>query len=71
MKSVFSALAASSALVGAASAATVQGFDISSYQGSVDFASAYSSGARFVIIKVSALLNNFMLVVFLTTGIGH
>ena len=32
--------------------ATVQGFDISHYQGTVDFKSAYSSGARFVIIKV-------------------
>lgn len=55
MKSIVSALAASSALVGAASAATVQGFDISSYQGSIDFASAYSSGARFVIIKVGTV----------------
>jgi GH25 family lysozyme M1 (1,4-beta-N-acetylmuramidase) len=33
--------------------ATVQGFDISNYQPTVDFASAYASGARFVIIKVS------------------
>lgn len=33
--------------------ATVQGFDISHYQGTVDFASAYSSGARFVIIKAT------------------
>ena len=33
-------------------AATVQGFDISDYQPSVNFAAAYSSGARFVIIKV-------------------
>jgi GH25 family lysozyme M1 (1,4-beta-N-acetylmuramidase) len=32
--------------------ATVQGFDISSYQPSVDFAGAKSSGAGFVIIKV-------------------
>lgn len=31
---------------------TVQGFDISHYQGTVDFKGAYSSGARFVIIKV-------------------
>ena len=31
---------------------TVQGFDISDYQTSVNFAAAYSSGARFVIIKV-------------------
>jgi GH25 family lysozyme M1 (1,4-beta-N-acetylmuramidase) len=34
------------------SRSTVPGFDISSYQGTVDFAGAYSSGARFVIIKV-------------------
>lgn len=34
--------------------ATVQGFDISSYQPSVNFAGAYSSGARFVIIKVGS-----------------
>ena len=32
--------------------ATVQGFDISGYQPSVNFAAAYASGARFVIIKV-------------------
>ena len=32
---------------------TVQGFDISHYQGTVNFAGAYSSGARFVIIKAS------------------
>ena len=32
--------------------ATVQGFDISHYQGTVDFTGAYNSGARFVIIKV-------------------
>ena len=35
--------------------ATVQGFDISHYQGTVDFQSAYNSGARFVIIKVSII----------------
>jgi GH25 family lysozyme M1 (1,4-beta-N-acetylmuramidase) len=34
--------------------ASVQGFDISNYQGDVNFAGAYSSGARFVMIKVSA-----------------
>ena len=34
---------------------TVQGFDISHYQGSIDFDGAYSDGARFVIIKVSSL----------------
>ena len=31
----------------------VRGFDISHYQGNVDFVGAYNSGARFVIIKVS------------------
>jgi len=31
---------------------TVQGFDISNYQATVNFVGAYSSGARFVIIKV-------------------
>lgn len=34
-------------------AGTVQGFDISHYQGTVDFKAAYSSGARFVIIKAT------------------
>ena len=34
---------------------TVQGFDISHYQGTVNFKGAYSSGARFVIIKVGKL----------------
>ncbi|MCJ1441248.1 MAG: hypothetical protein MMC23_001734 [Stictis urceolatum] len=33
--------------------AGVPGFDISHYQGTVDFESAYSSGARFVIIKAT------------------
>ena len=37
-------------------AATVQGFDISNYQPSVNFAAAYNSGARFVIIKVGNYL---------------
>lgn len=32
--------------------ATVQGFDISHYQANVNFAAAYNSGARFVMIKV-------------------
>lgn len=32
--------------------ATVQGFDISHYQSSVDFAAAKAAGARFVLIKV-------------------
>lgn len=36
-----------------ARASGVQGFDISHYQGSVNFAGAYASGARFVMIKVS------------------
>ncbi|KAJ5994602.1 hypothetical protein N7451_010326 [Penicillium sp. IBT 35674x] len=34
-------------------ASGVQGFDISSYQGSVDFSAAYAAGARFVIIKAT------------------
>ncbi|KAH6879879.1 putative N,O-diacetyl muramidase [Thelonectria olida] len=33
--------------------AAVQGFDISHYQSSVDFQAAYSSGARFAIIKAT------------------
>ncbi|KAJ2978677.1 hypothetical protein NUW58_g7423 [Xylaria curta] len=33
--------------------AVVQGFDISHYQSSVNFAAAYNSGARFVIIKAT------------------
>ena len=33
--------------------ATVQGFDISHYQATVNFQAAYNSGARFVIIKVT------------------
>nr|QNJ46212.1 GH25 muramidase [Aspergillus deflectus] len=33
--------------------AAVQGFDISHYQSSVDYAGAYSSGARFVMIKAT------------------
>lgn len=44
-------IAAGLALAGTAHA-SVQGFDISHYQGTVDFNSAYNSGARFVIIKV-------------------
>lgn len=36
---------------------TVQGFDISHYQSSVNFRGAYSSGARFVIIKVSIVIH--------------
>jgi GH25 family lysozyme M1 (1,4-beta-N-acetylmuramidase) len=34
-------------------AASVQGFDISHYQGTVNFASAYSGGLRFVYIKAT------------------
>ena len=37
---------------------TVQGFDISNYQPTVDFTSAYASGARFVIIKVQPAAPN-------------
>ncbi|EED21043.1 N,O-diacetyl muramidase, putative [Talaromyces stipitatus ATCC 10500] len=52
MNAFVSTLAVSASLVGIAKA-TVQGFDISSYQPNVDFSSAYSSGARFVIIKAT------------------
>lgn len=51
MNAILSTLAVSASLFGAVQA-TVQGFDISNYQPSVDFSAAYSSGARFVIIKV-------------------
>ncbi|KAK4246162.1 glycoside hydrolase [Corynascus novoguineensis] len=50
MKSV---LVASIAAFAAGVQAAVQGFDISHYQSSVDFAAAYKSGARFVIIKAT------------------
>ena len=46
------ALAALAANLGL-SLATVPGFDISHYQGTVNFAGAYSSGARFVLIKAT------------------
>jgi hypothetical protein len=49
------ALASGVALLRLAQAAEVQGFDISNYQPNVDFGAAYSSGARFVIIKVTKL----------------
>ncbi|KAF2496588.1 putative N,O-diacetyl muramidase [Lophium mytilinum] len=49
MKSLFSLLAVG---VGVAEA-VVQGFDISHYQTNVNFGAAYSSGARFVIIKAT------------------
>jgi GH25 family lysozyme M1 (1,4-beta-N-acetylmuramidase) len=45
-------LAAASASPLETRASGIQGFDISSYQGTVDFASAYGDGARFVMIKV-------------------
>lgn len=49
MKSVLTLLAGAVSLASAA----VPGFDISHYQGAnYNFAGAYSSGARFVIIKV-------------------
>lgn len=54
MKFLTSTIAITSTLAGMASA-TVQGFDISGYQGTVDFTAAYNSGARFVIIKVKIL----------------
>ncbi|KAJ5758478.1 hypothetical protein N7520_005634 [Penicillium odoratum] len=34
-------------------ASGIQGFDISSYQSSVDFSAAYDAGARFVMIKAT------------------
>lgn len=40
-------------LFATAASASVQGFDISGYQPTVDFAGAYAAGARFVMIKVS------------------
>jgi GH25 family lysozyme M1 (1,4-beta-N-acetylmuramidase) len=40
-------------------AATVQGFDISAYQGTINYAAAYNSGARFVIIKVRNKSDNY------------
>ena len=43
------------AIAGLASA-DVPGFDISNWQRTVDFAAAYKSGARFVIIKVCSPL---------------
>lgn len=50
MKVALSVLAALAAA--APAAADVQGFDISHWQASVDFAGAYDAGARFVMIKV-------------------
>ncbi|KAJ5505177.1 hypothetical protein N7463_008051 [Penicillium fimorum] len=40
-------------LFATAASATIQGFDISGYQPSVDFAGAYAAGARFVMIKAT------------------
>ncbi|KAF2201321.1 N,O-diacetylmuramidase [Delitschia confertaspora ATCC 74209] len=48
LSSTFAALGLISAV-----SATVPGFDISHYQGTVNFKGAYSSGARFVIIKAT------------------
>ncbi|KAJ5780095.1 hypothetical protein N7457_005255 [Penicillium paradoxum] len=42
-----------SVLFATAASAAVQGFDISGYQPTVDFAGAYASGARFVMIKAT------------------
>ena len=61
----FAALAAFAASLGLVSASptpiearsSVQGFDISSYQKTVNFKAAYTDGARFVYIKVRS--NNF------------
>lgn len=55
-RSALLTLLSSTALMGAAQA-EVQGFDISHYQPNVDFKGAYSSGARFVIIKVAPAQN--------------
>ncbi|RMD43170.1 hypothetical protein DV735_g1966, partial [Chaetothyriales sp. CBS 134920] len=52
MKHISAVAAGIAALAGVAHA-SVAGFDISHYQSDVDFASAYSSGARFVIIKAT------------------
>jgi GH25 family lysozyme M1 (1,4-beta-N-acetylmuramidase) len=41
------------ALLAATSEAVVQGFDISHYQPTVNFASAYAGGLRFVYIKAT------------------
>ncbi|KAI1262046.1 glycoside hydrolase family 25 protein [Xylariaceae sp. FL1019] len=49
MKSAITALLG----LGSVAQAAVSGFDISHYQSSVDFAAAYNSGARFVIIKAT------------------
>nr|QNJ46238.1 GH25 muramidase [Hamigera paravellanea] len=51
--SLLASLALTSAAPLEARAGSVQGFDISHYQAKVDFAAAYRSGARFVIIKAT------------------
>lgn len=48
--------AAAIGIFASTASASVQGFDISNYQPTVDFAKAYSDGARFVIIKVQSRL---------------
>ncbi|TQS33457.1 hypothetical protein Golomagni_06198 [Golovinomyces magnicellulatus] len=48
-----STLFAGLGLASVASAATVQGFDVSGYQPNVDMKGAYNGGARFVIIKAT------------------
>ncbi|KAL7899870.1 glycoside hydrolase family 25 protein [Trichoderma sp. SZMC 28014] len=45
--------AAAIGIFASTASASVQGFDISNYQPTVDFAKAYSDGARFVIIKAT------------------
>lgn len=60
MKS-FSLFTSLSCLAGIASA-SVQGFDISHYQASVNFGAAYADGARFVIIKVRLSTGIFILI---------
>ncbi|EHK24055.1 glycoside hydrolase family 25 protein [Trichoderma virens Gv29-8] len=52
MKSLASIAVGVAALASVANA-SVKGFDISNYQPNVDFAKAYSDGARFVIIKAT------------------
>lgn len=52
MKSISSIVAGIVGLASVASA-TVQGFDVSGYQPTVNWGGAYSSGARFVMIKVT------------------
>lgn len=64
MKSLSFLAAGLLALVGSAGAtpieqraASVKGFDISNHQKSVDFNKAYKDGARFVIMKVRATID--------------